>query len=46
MTFDRGDHRLVEAPQFLQAAEAADTVVAVHCIAGRRCLQIPAAELF
>src|SRR3546814_10776801 len=39
---DRSDHRLVEVAQLLQAAEAADTVVAVDGVAASRRLQVPA----
>ena len=36
------DHRLVEARQFLQAAEAADAIVGIRRFARGRGLQIPA----
>ncbi len=39
---DRGDHRLVEAGQFLQAAEAADAIVGIGRFAFGRGLQVPA----
>ena len=39
---DRGDHRLVEAGQFLQAAEAADAIVGIGRFAFGRGLEIPA----
>ena len=39
---DRGDHRLVEAGQFLQAAEAADAIVGIGRLAVGGRLEIPA----
>ena len=39
---DGGDHRLVEVRQLLQAAEAADAVVAVDRVAAGGGLEVPA----
>ena len=39
---DRGDHRLVEAGQFLQAAEAADAIVGIGRFAFGCGLEVPA----
>ncbi|EAU48416.1 hypothetical protein R2601_02548 [Salipiger bermudensis HTCC2601] len=39
---DGGDHRLVQAAQFLQPAEAADAVIGIRRLALGRGLQIPA----
>ena len=41
-TVDRGDHRLVETGEFLEAAESAHAIIAVGRLAFRRRLQIPA----
>ena len=39
---DGADHRLVEAGQFLQTAEAADAVIAIDLVAAGSRLQVPA----